>query len=129
MQESGMEPDAITVLAILSACNHAGLVKEAETLFNNVMKEKRIALAIEHYACYVDLLGKSACRIHGRLEVAEMLAHRLIEAEPENAANYTLLSMVCSDSGNWLGAEEVWRVMRAKGLSKSYGFSRIENEY
>lgn len=156
MQESGVEPDAITVLAILSACNHAGLVKEAETLFNNVMKEKKIALAIEHYACYVDLLGKSgkiedackvvstmpmkpstrilsslvsACRIHGRLKVAEMLAHQLIEAEPENAANYTLLSMVCSESGNWLGAEEVWRVMRAKGLSKSYGFSRIENEY
>lgn len=54
MQESGVEPDALTVLAILSACNHAGLVKEAETLFNNVMKEKKIALAIEHYACYVD---------------------------------------------------------------------------
>ncbi|KAJ4709137.1 Pentatricopeptide repeat-containing protein [Melia azedarach] len=152
MQERGVEPDAITILAILSAFNHAGLVKEAETLFNNLIQGNIIALGIEHYACYVDLLGKSgkiedackvvstmpmkpstkilsslvsACKIHGNLEAAEILAHQLIESEPENAANYTLLSMIYGESGKWFDVEEVRRVMRAKRLTKCYGFSRV----
>ncbi|KAK1550294.1 hypothetical protein Q3G72_016886 [Acer saccharum] len=153
MQESGMEPDSITVLAILSACNHTGLVEEGKSIFNNVMKNKKIQLTTEHYACYVDLLGKagkiedacevmsktpmkpstkmlsslvSACKIHRRLEVAQVLAHKLIESEPENAANYTMLSMVYAECGNWVGVEEVRRFMRVKRLNKCYGFSRIQ---
>ncbi|KAI9192206.1 hypothetical protein LWI28_019543 [Acer negundo] len=153
IQESRMEPDSIMVLAILSACNHTGLVEEGKSIFNNVMKNKKIQLTTEHYACYVDLLGKagkiedacevmskmsmkpstkmlsslvSACKIHGRLEVAQVLAHKLIESEPENAANYTMLSMVYAECGNWVGVEEVRRFMRVKRLNKCYGFSRIQ---
>ncbi|XP_059635740.1 pentatricopeptide repeat-containing protein At4g31070, mitochondrial-like [Cornus florida] len=155
MQELGLEPDAITYLAILSACNHAGLVEEGQKLFAEAVKDDKILLTTEHYACYIDLLGKagkledayeivttmsikpstriwssliSACKIHGRLEVAEMLAHRLIKLDPENAANYMLLSMVYAESGNWFGVEEVRREMTVRGLRKSYGFSKIELE-
>ncbi|XP_057980203.1 pentatricopeptide repeat-containing protein At4g31070, mitochondrial [Malania oleifera] len=153
MQGRGMEPDTITFLAILSACNHSGLVEEAQKLFYDAMRDGKIPLNTKHYACLIDLLGRSgkledaceilrtmpmepsvricsslvsACKIHGRLELAEKLAHCLIKSEPENAANHTLLSMVYADSGNWLGVEEVRRLMKTRGLKKGYGFSRIE---
>ncbi|KAK9930790.1 hypothetical protein M0R45_018101 [Rubus argutus] len=67
----------------------------------------------------------TACKVHGRLEKAESLALHLVRTEPENAANYTLLSMVHAEAGNWLGVEEVRRVMRVHRLRKCNGFSRI----
>lgn len=153
MEEREIEIDSITFLAILYACNHTGLVKEAQTLFHTATRAGKIELKEEHYACYVDLLGRfgklddacevvklmpmkvspriwsslvSACKAEARLEVAEMFGRRLIETEPENAANYTLLSMVYGELKNWVGVEEVRRVMRLRGLKKKSGFSRIE---
>ncbi len=70
----------------------------------------------------------SACKVHGRLEMAERLAHWLIKSEPDNAANHTMLSMVYAEADNWVGVEEVRRLTRVHGLKKSYGFSRIELE-
>ncbi|XP_077216085.1 PPR superfamily protein [Tasmannia lanceolata] len=155
MQGIGIKPDQITFLAVLSACNHAGLVDEGRKLFNYMIQEYGIAPNKEHYACLVDLLGRSgkleeacavirslpvrpspsmwsslvsACKVHGRLEVAEMLAQHLIDSEPENAANYTLLSMIHAETSNWAAIEEVRRVMRERGLKKMFGFSRIEIE-
>lgn len=152
MEEKGVQPDGVTFLAILSACSHAGLVEEGQKIFYHVMKANKVTLTIEHYACFIDLLGKSgkleyACEVvrtipikpstriwsslisafkdHGRLDIAETLAHQLIESEPENAANYTLLSMVYAETGNWHGVEVVRRVMRVQRLKKSCGFSQI----
>ncbi|KAJ0089928.1 hypothetical protein Patl1_13984 [Pistacia atlantica] len=119
MLERGIEPDAITLLSILSACNHwkSGKIKDAcEVVRTMPMKPSTKLLS--------SLV--SACKIHGRLVVAEMLAHQLIESEPENAANYTLLSMIYAECCNWVGVEEVRSVMRVKGLNKCYGFSRID---
>lgn len=156
MQKMGIEPDSTALLAVLSACNHCGLVDEGKTLFTTFVlrDEKNESLRMELYACYVDLLGKngeieeacevvsrmgmnpggakilsslvSACKLHGRIEVAEKLAHRLIELEPGNAANYTLLSMVYAESGNWFAVEKVRRVMKKLGLAKFHGFSRTQ---
>lgn len=155
MQTSGIEVDSITYLAVLSACNHAGLVEEGQALFNVAVKVNNQSLGAKHYACHIDLLGRagkledacdvikgmpmkpsiriwsslvSACKRHGRLGVAEMLAHQLLLSDPENAAPYTLLSMVYAESGNWPGVEEVRNNMNIRGLRKSYGFSRIEVE-
>lgn len=152
MEERGVQPDGVTFLAILSACSHAGLVEEGQKIFYHAMKANKVTLTIEHYACFIDLLGRSgkveyacevartipikpttriwsslisACKDHGRLEIAETLAHQLIESEPQNAAYYTLLSMVYAEAGNWHGVEVVRRVMRVQGLKKSCGFSQI----
>ncbi|WCJ32604.1 Tetratricopeptide repeat (TPR)-like superfamily protein [Euphorbia peplus] len=156
MQAKGLEVDGITVLGVLSACNHAGLVKEGQRIFNDIKKEGKIPLSGEHYACQIDLLGKSgkindaldtlqtmpmkpstkiwsslvsACKTHGYLEIAEMLVQNVIKSEPSNAANHTSLSMVYAESGNWCGVEEVRRLMRAQGLNKCDGVSTIATAY
>ncbi|KAJ1434894.1 Tetratricopeptide-like helical domain superfamily [Sesbania bispinosa] len=153
MRERGVEPDAITFLAVLSACNHAGLVTEGQQVFKQVNADCKISLTIEHYACLVDLLGRSgkfedaleivrtmpmkpsariwsslvsACKLHGRLDIAEMLAPQLIISEPDNVANYTLLNMIYAEHGHWLDIEQVRKAMKLQRLKKSYGFSRIE---
>ncbi|XP_027174758.1 pentatricopeptide repeat-containing protein At4g31070, mitochondrial [Coffea eugenioides] len=152
MQESGMKADAIALLEVMTACNHAGLVEEGYKLFNETMKDEKISLTIEHYACYIDLLGRagkledacdlvsrlpmkpspriwsslvSSCKLHGKLEVAELLVHKLIESEPENAANYTLLSMIYAESGNWHGVEEMRKNVKIRKLVKTCAFSKI----
>ncbi|KAI3732951.1 hypothetical protein L1987_64164 [Smallanthus sonchifolius] len=153
MKERGIEYDSITTLSVLSACNHAGLVEEGQKLFSEVVKDENL-VNLEHYACFIDLLGRagkielasevlrtmpmkaspkimsslvSACKIHGRLDVAESLLSWFIESEHGNAANHTLLSMIYAEFGKWFNVEGIQRDMKSRGLKKSYGFSRVEN--
>ncbi|XP_010260180.1 PREDICTED: pentatricopeptide repeat-containing protein At4g31070, mitochondrial [Nelumbo nucifera] len=153
MEQRSVVPDAVTLLAVLSACNHAGLIVEGQDLIDHVARHNNVPLTLEHYTCYIDLLARSgkieeacevlshmpmkpssttvsclasACRAHGRLDIAEMLAHQLIKLEPENAANYTLLCTVYAESSNWVGVEKIRRIMRIRGIRKGTGFSKIE---
>ncbi|CAH8355666.1 unnamed protein product [Eruca vesicaria subsp. sativa] len=155
MIKNGEKADAMAFLAVLSACNHAGLVEEAQTIFTEAEKSNRMSLTLEHYACYINLLGRSgkiddavqavknmpmkpsariwssllsACEIHDKCDVArEIIASELMKSEPDNPANYVLLSKINTESGNCYGAEEVRRVMQRRGLSKCYGFSKVES--
>ncbi|KAK9136544.1 hypothetical protein Sjap_007138 [Stephania japonica] len=156
MQERDVEIDGITFLVVLSACNHTGLVKEGQQLFKCVKQRGKIVLTVEHYACYVDLLARSgkleeahevvigmpikpspniwsclvsACRIHDRMDLGEKLVQLLVSLESDCAANYTSVSQVYAEIGDWFGVEEVTRIMRIKGLKKSCGFSRIECDH
>ncbi|KAL7096211.1 hypothetical protein ACP275_10G068300 [Erythranthe tilingii] len=153
MKSSGsIKADGVIYLAVLSTCNHAGFVEEGQTFFNEALKDVNVSLTMEHYACYIDLLARagkledaydvlcgmriepssrilsslvSACKNHGRLDIAESLARVLVGSEPENAANYTLLSMVYAECNNWSGVEEVRRFMKDRELKKNPSYSKI----
>ncbi|XP_023738673.1 pentatricopeptide repeat-containing protein At4g31070, mitochondrial [Lactuca sativa] len=152
MKEKGIEHDSITLVSVLSACNHSGLVEEGDRIFSEVKNDGKL-INLEHYACYIDLLGRSGkvekasevmrkmgmkpsvkimsslvsnCRIHGRLDVAENMLSWFIELESDDAANYVLLSMIYAEFGKWLNVEGVWRDIKLRGLKKSCGFSRVE---
>ncbi|EPS63937.1 hypothetical protein M569_10844, partial [Genlisea aurea] len=132
---SEIEPDGVAYLAALSACNHGGMEDEGKAIFELARKDGG-TLSSEHYACYVDLLGRagkledaysvvcsmpmrpspriltslaSACKLHGRLNLAEALAGILINDEPEKAATHKLVSMIYAESGNWPKVEEIRR--------------------
>ncbi|CAK9194499.1 unnamed protein product [Sphagnum troendelagicum] len=47
-----------------------------------------------------------ACRIHGNVEMAECVTRRILE-EPDNAADYGLLSNMYAAAGNWHLCENV----------------------
>ncbi|KVI07922.1 Pentatricopeptide repeat-containing protein [Cynara cardunculus var. scolymus] len=153
MKENGMQHDSITLLAVLSACNHSGLVEEGHKLFSEAVKDDKLSVNLEHYACYIDLLGRagkfdcarevlrtmpmkpspkimsslvSSCKLHGRLDVAETLLSWFIESEPGNTANHTLLSLIYAEFGKWLNVEGIQRNMKSRGLKKSCGYSRLE---
>ncbi|KAF2321169.1 hypothetical protein GH714_034895 [Hevea brasiliensis] len=61
MLEAGVRPNEITYIAVLSACSHVGLISERWKHFKSMSMEHGIVPRMEHYACMVDLLGRSGC--------------------------------------------------------------------
>ena len=68
MQSTGMKPDHITFIGILSASSQEGLVNKVREYFHSMSQDYGIIPRVEHYACMVDLLGRV-----GWLDEAEKL--------------------------------------------------------
>jgi pentatricopeptide repeat protein len=153
MQQTGMEPDDVIFIAVLSACSHSGLVDEGWRCFDCMTQDYFITPRVEHYACMADLLGRagllneayefiknmplvpsadvwgallSACRIHGNVEIGEHVAEYLFNLEPENAGSYVLLSNMYAEAGRWDNVAKVRIRMKEKGLKRKPGCSWIE---
>jgi len=153
MVSSGTKPDFITFIGLLFACSHAGLVDEGRTYFQQMKKIYGIEPGPEHYACMIDLFGRSgklgeakeilnqmdvkpdatvwkallaACRVHGNLELGERAATNLFELEPMNAMPYVMLSNMYSAARKWDDAAKIRRLMKSKGIVKETGCSWIE---
>ncbi|CAA6654112.1 unnamed protein product [Spirodela intermedia] len=86
MKQSGVEPDGVAFLALLTACSHCGLVREGEALFQSMELEHNIAPEMKHFVCMVDLYGRA-----GLLQEARDFIERM-PAEPPKFAWVTLLA-------------------------------------
>ncbi|KAJ4953764.1 hypothetical protein NE237_030596 [Protea cynaroides] len=156
MPLSGMKPDAITFVAVLSACSYSGLVDEGLQIFESMENEYMIARKPEHYCCIVDMLGRAgrvmeayelvnelgdegnvvglwgsllgSCRIHKKFELGRLVSERLLEMEKGNgmAGYHVLLSNIYAEERKWDNVERVRKEMREKGLRKELGCSWIE---
>ncbi|KAK6937818.1 Pentatricopeptide repeat [Dillenia turbinata] len=80
-QRSSSLPNYITILGVLFACSHAGLVDDGWYYFRSMKKLPQR----EHCGCMVDLLGRA-----GKLEEAVNLTREL-ECEPDIVPMRTLL--------------------------------------
>eukprot|EP01018_Ginkgo_biloba_P007459 Gb_18840 [translate_table: standard] len=153
MQLEGIKPDDITFIGVLFACSHAGLVDEGLDVFDAISRDHCITPTIEHYACMVDLLGRSgqveeaedfinrmpvkpsalvwrtllgACGIHLNLDIGKRVAECLLELNPQNAGTYVLLSNIYAAAGRWDGVGMVRTLMKDRGVKKQPGYSWIE---
>ncbi|XP_050368859.1 pentatricopeptide repeat-containing protein At3g46790, chloroplastic-like [Argentina anserina] len=153
-EESGLDPDAVMLLCLLSTCSHAGMVAKGLEIFEK-MEKYGVEKNEKHYACIVDLLGRAglldravtfiesmpiragkdvygallgACRIHNNIKLAEETAERLFVLDPENAGRYILLASMYEDAGRWEDAARVRRLIRDKNIKKPTGHSSIEVE-
>lgn len=147
------QPDYITFVGVLSACNHGGLLKEGQKFFDSMVRDYQIRPTVQHYSCMVDLLGHcgrlneaydlimkmtlipdaaiwgallNSCKIHCNIELGEIALERLIELEPEEAGNYVILSNMYAQAGRWEGVAKLRKLMADKGLMKSVACSWIE---
>ncbi|XP_004509407.1 pentatricopeptide repeat-containing protein CRR2, chloroplastic-like [Cicer arietinum] len=152
--ESGLHPDGIVFLCLLSACSHAGMHAQGWQLFQT-METYGVVKSEAHYACMVDLLGRAgdlekavefiqsmpvqpgknvygallgACRIHKNLELAELAAEKLFVLDPNNAGRYVILAQIYEDAGRWQDAARVRKVIREKEIKKPIGYSSVELE-
>ncbi|KAM0831694.1 hypothetical protein ACQ4PT_065392 [Festuca glaucescens] len=150
---SGVEPDDITFVSILSACSHSGLVDQARALFKSLQIDYGITPRMEHYACMVDLLGRTghldeaydivrsmpfrpsesllesllgACRFHGNSKIGEAVGKLLIDSCHSKSRSYVMLSNIYASVGKWNDYEWLRLNMEAKGLRKDVGISSIE---
>ncbi|PRQ41568.1 putative tetratricopeptide-like helical domain-containing protein [Rosa chinensis] len=154
MQQSNAKPDGVTLLAVLSACSHVGLVDEGCCYFNKMIGEYGIEPRIEHYSCLIDLLGRAgrldeayqiiqrtpqiredvdllstlffACRLHGDQDLGVKIARLLIEKNPDDPSTYIMLSHSLASGNKWNEVRKVRLKMKELGLRKNPGCSWIE---
>ncbi|WCJ32606.1 Pentatricopeptide repeat (PPR) superfamily protein [Euphorbia peplus] len=153
MLAEGIMPDRITFLTILSACSHAGLVKEGQNYFNSMNDVYKINPGEDHYARLIDLLcraGKfseakrmmetmpsepgapiweallAGCRIHGNVELGVEAAERLFELRPQHDGTYIQLSNMYAAAGRWDDVAKSRKLMKDRGVKKEPGCSWIE---
>lgn len=149
MELSGIKPDRITYLTILSSCSHSGLAEEGRRVFHS-MAEHGISPGAEHYACLVDLLARTgnlveayeivkglpfkpskslleallgACSIYGNVELGERIGQKLFDLDPENSRFYVMLHNIYAAAGRWIDAEKVRSEIEKRRLRKIPGFS------
>ncbi|XP_043700919.1 pentatricopeptide repeat-containing protein At2g01510, mitochondrial-like [Telopea speciosissima] len=155
MQNAGVQPNHVTYLGVLSACCHAGLIREGKSYFKEMVKSNdcNVQPRLEHYACLVDLLGRSrhleeaynfiksmpiepdagvwgallgACTIHQNIKLGRHVADILFNLAPEVASYHVLLSNIYAASGRWGDVEKVRQKMRKKGVKKVVAYSAVE---
>ncbi|KAK6785165.1 hypothetical protein RDI58_018620 [Solanum bulbocastanum] len=68
MDMTGIKPDKVAFIAVLSACRHVGLVKEGMELFGQMKGKYGVEPEMDHYLIAVDLLAR-----YGHLTEAEQL--------------------------------------------------------
>ncbi|KAL3503036.1 hypothetical protein ACH5RR_037485 [Cinchona calisaya] len=151
-QDRGYEPTEITFIGVLSACTHVGLVEEGRNYFRLMRSLYKIEPEPDHYACMVDLLGRSgllddavtvidsmpfvpdsevwgallsASRTHFRIDLAKLAAENISKLEPNNSAPYVVLSDMYSFAGKKNDEERVRMAKKLQGIKKSPGCSWI----
>ncbi|KAF8414343.1 hypothetical protein HHK36_002344 [Tetracentron sinense] len=147
---ANVQPNSITFVGVLTVCAHRGLVDKGRRYFRLMLDLGYIKPKVEHYACMVDLLGRAghleeahnlilnmpirpepstwgallgACRIHGNLGMAEVVARKLFEMEPENPGNYAILTNMYSEKRMWDAAIKVRTAMKEMRVFKTPGIS------
>ncbi|KAL7112695.1 hypothetical protein ACP275_04G018600 [Erythranthe tilingii] len=156
MEDEGFQPDDVTLIAVLCACVHSGLVHMGRRIFASLVDGKYgFSPSVKHYGCMIDLLARSkcleealrmiekmpfeptvsiwgallaGCRAQGNSELSETAAWKLVELEPHNCAYYIILSNLYAEKGKWSDVEKVRKLMKDRGLKKDVGSSTVELE-
>lgn len=155
MLVSGEQPDHVTMIGVLSACSHAGLVEEGRNYFNSINGEYGLVRSKDHYTCMVDILGRagcldeaknlieampmqpdavvwgsllSACKVHRNITLGKYVAEKLLAIDPSNSGPYILLSNMYAELGRWGDVVRVRKLMRQRGVVKQPGCSWVEIE-
>ncbi|KAJ4953216.1 hypothetical protein NE237_030048 [Protea cynaroides] len=152
MRHAQVKPDAVTYLAALCACNHAGLVADGLRLFNSLL-ESGLTPNVKHYGTLVDLLGRGgqleeayqiitsmpmvpdvvlwqtllgASKTYGNVEMAERASRALVEMGSNSDGDFVLLSNVYAAHQRWDDVGRIREAMRNREVKKVPGFSFIE---
>ncbi|KAH7670120.1 Tetratricopeptide-like helical domain-containing protein [Dioscorea alata] len=155
MTRSGLTPDHVTFIGVLTACSRGGLLNEGRRLFRSIKGMYGIEPILEHYGCMVDLMGRAglvneahdfvlrmpirpnlviwrtllgACVNFGYVEVAEQVKERIAEMDEHgHDGDYVLLSNVYGGIGRWAEKDYVRCTMRHAGIAKTPGCSLLGN--
>ncbi|KAL0370305.1 UNVERIFIED_CONTAM: Pentatricopeptide repeat-containing protein [Sesamum angustifolium] len=130
MKVDGVRYDSVSYIAVLSACSHGGLVGKGKEYFDDMLA-RNIEPSEMHYACMVDLLGRS-----GLMEEAVQLinsisikpAEHLLELKPDHPGYYVLLSNMYAESGRWDEADRIRKLMNLRSVKKNPGCSWVQTQ-
>ncbi|KAK9291900.1 hypothetical protein L1049_019851 [Liquidambar formosana] len=153
MLDQEVNPNAATFVGVLSACGHAGLVNEGMRFFHTMENCYGVTPTLEHYACVVDLLGRSgllqeaedlikempieadgviwgallsACWFWRDMEVGERVAEKVFSLDPVPISAYVIMSNMYAGLGRWEQKMELRKRLRGLEVKKDPGCSWIE---
>ncbi|KAK7303337.1 hypothetical protein RJT34_14240 [Clitoria ternatea] len=151
--ESGIKPNHVIFLSVLSSCSHNGLIEQGLNIYESMTKDFGIAPYLQHHACVVDLLCRAgrieeaynlykqkfsdavldvlgiildACRANGDKKLGETIANDILMLRPMNAGNYVQLAHCYASINKWEEVGEAWTHMRSLGLRKIPGWSFVD---
>lgn len=150
---SGLRPDAVTFIAILTALNHSGMVDEGREIFATMTDAYGVTAGIEHYGCMIDLLGRggfvkeakelivrmpmrpdlpiwgsllAASRRIGDVETGRRAAEKVMELDPTDSSGYVVLANTYANAGEFGGALKVRVKMKERNVERVPGSSSVE---
>ncbi|KAJ8759411.1 hypothetical protein K2173_006931 [Erythroxylum novogranatense] len=152
MQDCGERPNAITFIAILTACSHSGMVTEGRQYLDSMEGKYNVTPNIDHYNCMIDgysragflfeahelitsmpfvpdatswkcLLG--GCWTYRNIQLGKVAAENLLRLDADDIAGYILLFNLFAADGKWLEAADVRRAMVERNLKKELSCSWI----
>ncbi|ESQ34505.1 hypothetical protein EUTSA_v10009874mg [Eutrema salsugineum] len=154
MIRSGINPDHVTMVAVLSACSHSNLLRKGQSMFEKMQHVLGIPPRLEHYSCMVDLYCRAgdlararniirripeepsramcatliiACLNHGNKDIGEWAADKLLlEMKPENFRHYLLIAEMCRVSGSWSNLAKVKETLMS--LQKAHEFALVDTD-
>ncbi|OWM66389.1 hypothetical protein CDL15_Pgr013606 [Punica granatum] len=113
-------PNSVTLLAVLSACGHSGLLEQGRACFEFARDKYKLEVYPEHYACFIDSLGRAGhmedvwlvflemvkeknCRLSAKVWAALLNACRLNgDISRGEYATKGLLELEPSNPGNYV---------------------------
>ncbi|XP_062190270.1 pentatricopeptide repeat-containing protein At4g33990-like [Phragmites australis] len=152
MKRDGIAPDKVTFVALLSCCSHAGLIDKGLCFYDSMLRDYNISPDMEHYSCIVDLYSRSgklddawsfianlrkvpeidvlgcllsACRDHNRMDIAELVAIKIFEQNPDDPGYHILLSNIYANAGMWSDVTRIRTTIEERSLKKRTGNSLI----
>ncbi|KAH7387119.1 hypothetical protein KP509_16G006400 [Ceratopteris richardii] len=141
---SGIEPDDVTFISVLSVCSHTGCTSEGLEYFESMAREYRIGSGIKHLGILFDLLGRAgdfnriedllrrttsrinfpmwlsllgSCSTHGNVELARRSFEHAVQLRPWDSTPYIVMSNIYVDAGLYDNAAKVERLRQDFGAS------------
>ncbi|KAI5074378.1 hypothetical protein GOP47_0010339 [Adiantum capillus-veneris] len=153
MQRTGVKPNDVTFLCILSACSRLGLVSKGCFYLKLMKAEYGIEPALEHYNTLVDLLGHAgvwsaaedfletisisanldgwttllgACKSHNYVELGRRCFNTLLRIDPRHAVGHAIMKNLYVSAGMHQEAEEINSSRKCTNLWKKPAKAYIE---
>ena len=142
MVAEGVKPDGVTFLGVLVGCSHAGLVSEAQKVFDEMETVYGVAREGKHYGCMADMLARAGliegsrelikgmpnggdvfawggllggCRIHGNVEIAKQAAQQVMEIKPEDGGVYSVMANIYANTEQW---DDLVKIRKSLGANR-----------
>lgn len=152
MQNCGARPNAVTLIAVLTACSHSGLVSEAKHHMKVMRSEYGVHPTIDHYNCMIDVYSRAGllkeafeliknmpfdpdktswkclvggCWTYKNLELGEIGAENLLQLDQEDTAGYVLLFNLYTSCEKWEEAAHIRKLMTERNMRKELSCSWI----
>ncbi|CAH9088486.1 unnamed protein product [Cuscuta europaea] len=151
MESAHVRPNQVTLLSVLHACSHGGLVDVGVEFFVKMVNDFGLQPNIKHYGSLIDMLGRAgrleeaervalevpngisnaviwrtllgACSFYGNAELGQRVMQKVLELEKTYGGDYVLLSNIFANSGRYIDSEGVRRLMDEENAQKVPGLS------